>query len=137
MDAGQEASLAKLRMEKEKDEKYSEFTKEERKEDEALEALNRMIYNPKEREFDNRKRRVTDMKECSRITLPRPLSTEEESRIDVRKRIQRQVYEEYRAENTDKKGEQNTNLTQKEKKGLESLLKRMAKDEIIILKTDK
>ena len=33
LDAGQEASLAKLRMEKEKDERYADFTTEERKED--------------------------------------------------------------------------------------------------------
>ena len=58
-------------MEKEKRKRYEDFTEEEKKEDELLEAQNRMIFNPKERTFDSRKRRVTDLKQCSRVTLPK------------------------------------------------------------------
>ena len=89
-------------MEKEKTKKYEDFTEEERKEDEELEAENRMIFNPKEKIFDCRKRRVTDLKQCSRVTLPKPLSADEESRIEVRKRTQKEIYEKYRSNKCDK-----------------------------------
>ena len=46
IDADLEASIAKLRMEKQKDETYKDYTDEERKEDEEIEALNRMVFNP-------------------------------------------------------------------------------------------
>ena len=137
LDSAQEASLAKLRMEKENKKKYEDFTEEERKEDEEAEAYNRMIYNPKERVFDNRRRRVTDLKQCSRITLPKPLSTDEESRLEVRKRTNKELYEKYRTKNTNSKGEQRTNLTKDEKLGLKTLQERINKDEVIIMKTDK
>ena len=77
-----------------------------------------MIFNPEERSFDVRKRRVTDLRECARITMPKPLSDEEESRIEVRRRIQKDTFEQYRQKNTNQKGEQRSNLTKREKKGL-------------------
>ena len=43
-----EASIAKVRMEKEKDKNYEDFTPEERAIDEELEAKNRMIFDPKD-----------------------------------------------------------------------------------------
>ena len=137
LEAAQEASLAKLRMEKENKNKYQDYTEEERKEDEESEAFNRMIFNPKEKIFDNRKRRVTDLKQCSRITLPKPLSTDEESRLEVRKRTNKELYEQYRMKNTNAKGEQKSNLTKQEKQGLKKLQERINKEEIIIMKTDK
>ena len=60
MDASQEASMAKLRMEKDKDSRYQDFTEQERKIDEEAEARNRMIYDNREKILDNRKRRVTE-----------------------------------------------------------------------------
>ena len=41
MNSYQEAALAKRRMEKSKDEQYSDFTEEERKKDEGMEAGHR------------------------------------------------------------------------------------------------
>ena len=114
MDAEIEASLAKLRMEKEKDKVYEDFTKEERKKDEEMEAMNRMVYDPTNKSFDNRKRRATDLKQCTRITLPKPLNPEDESRLEVRKRTQKDTFEKYRKENTNTKGEQKTNLSPEE-----------------------
>ena len=96
LDGEQEASIAKQRMEIEKDKKYEDYTLEERKEDEEIEAMGRMIFNPEERSFDVRRRRVTDLRECARITMPKPLSDEEESRIEVRRRIQKDTFEQYR-----------------------------------------
>ena len=137
MDASQEASMAKLRMEKDKDSRYQDFTEQERKIDEEAEARNRMIYDNREKILDNRKRRVTDLQECARVTLPKPLGVDEESKIDVRKRAQRSVYEKYRRLNTNQRGEQKNNMTEKEKKGLKSLQERIDKGEIVVLKTDK
>ena len=137
IDTEQEASNAKIRMEREKTKTYEDFTEEERKEDEEITAKNRMIYDPKTKTFDNRKRRVTDLQQCARITLPKPLTPEEESKLEVRKRIQKETYEKYRVKNTNKKGEQKNNLTKNEESGLKSLLKRIEKEEIIVMKTDK
>ena len=137
IDGDQEAAIAKLRMEKTKDEEYEGYTEEERKEDEILNAQNRMIYDPCERVFDGRKRRVTDLKECARVTLPKPLSAEEESKIEVRKRTQKEVFEKFRKMNTNSRGEQTSNLNESEQRGLKSLKKRIKEGEIIVMKTDK
>ena len=137
LDTEIEASISKLRMEKEKDMKYKEFTAEERIQDEELEARNRMIFDPTNKVFDSRKRRATDLKECARVTLPKPLSPDDESRLEVRKRTQKETFEKYRKEHTNTKGEQKPNLTPEEKSGLKSLQKRIKNEEIIIVKTDK
>ena len=137
IDADLEASIAKLRMESVKDKEYENFTNEERKECEEIDAKTRMIFDPTEKLHDNRKRRVTDLRECSRITLPKPLTPDEESRIEVRKRSQKEINEKFRANNTNAKHEQNPNLKKSEKNGLKSLLKRIKDEEIIIMKTDK
>ena len=137
LDAEQEASIAKLRMETNKEKEYEGFTEEERKENEILEAENRMIFDPINKVHDNRKKRATDIRECARITLPKPLTPDEESRIEVRKRTQKETYENYREKNTNKKGDQKSNLTKGEKNGLKSLKKRMTNEEIIVMKTDK
>ena len=137
LDGEQEASLAKIRMEINKEKENEEFTPLERKEMEEIEAEERMVYNPRDDIFDGRKRRVTDLRECARVTLPKPLSDDEESKLEVRKRAQKEVFEKYRKENTTKKGEQKSNLTKKELLGLKSLQKRIEKEEIIVMKTDK
>ena len=62
LDTELEASIAKLRMEKEKDKNYEEFTPDERKQDEEMEAKNRRTFDPTEKVFDNRKKRATDLK---------------------------------------------------------------------------
>ena len=137
MDPDQEAAIAKLRMEKVKEAEYEGFTNEEKEEMEIIEAKSRMIYDPKEMVYDSRKRRATDLKECTRITLPKPLSPDEESRIEVRKVTQKEIYEKFREKHTNKKHEQKSNLTQKEQLGLKSLLKRINNEEIMVVKTDK
>ena len=85
LDSEQEASLAKIRMEINKEKENEEFTPLERKEMEEIEAEERMVYNPRDDIFDGRKRRVTDLRECARVTLPKPLSDDEESKLEVRK----------------------------------------------------
>ena len=132
----QEAAFAKLRMEKTKDEEYSEMNKEEIEEAQEVDAKSRQVYNPSDKIYDSRRRRVTDLKECSRITLPKPLHTDEEATLEVRRKSQQEVFQEYIKKYT-KNGEQESNLSEKEQAGLKSLQKRIQKREIIVMKTDK
>ena len=86
--------------------------------------------------YDDRKRRVTDLKECSRVTLPKPLPVTEEALIEIRRDIHDRIFMEYWREKT-KNGEQTLNLSDIEIRGLRSILKRLRDSEIIIMKTDK
>ena len=51
---------------------------------EEEEARSRQIFDPSRQEFDDRKRRVTDLSACSRVTLPRPVSIQNEAAIEMR-----------------------------------------------------
>ena len=95
------------------------------------------FFDPINKIFDDRKRRVTDLDECSRVTLPKPLSTKEETLIEIRRGIHAKIYNDYRKERCKKKKEQESNLTEQQQKGLKSLEKRIQEVEIIILKNDK
>ena len=55
----------------------------------------------------------------------------------MRKRTQKEVYEKYVKKHTNKQHEQKSNLTKSEKEGLRSLIKRINKEEIMVMKTDK
>ena len=101
------------------------------------EARSRQIFNPIEKEYDERRRRATDLVECARVTLPRPLSVRREAEIEMRREIHNRVYQEYRRDYCNKEGEQEGNLNEQEKHGLKSLLKRIKKENLIIMKTDK
>ena len=79
--------------------------------------MSRQVYDPVEKIYDDRKRRVTDLKECSRVTLPRPLKPAEEANIEIRSNAQKKIYDDYRKNN--------------------SLLKKVSDRSIIIMKTDK
>ena len=133
----QEASLAKMRMEIVKEQENKELTEQEVQENEEFEAITRQVYNNTDKKYDARRRRVTDLPECSRITLPKPLNSEQEAAIELRKKTQMQIFKEYASKNTNKNGEQATNLTQEESIGLKSLQKRIASEELIVIRTDK
>ena len=66
--------------------------------------------------YDDRKRRVTDLKECAKVTLPKPLPPEYEAAIEMRRSAQEKIYEKYRDKNCNKNGEQKSNLTKGEYK---------------------
>jgi hypothetical protein len=101
----EEMAYAKTRMtiNKEAEERLSddEGIGEEGEEDEEaeeemlkLEAETRQIYNPKSRVFDDRKRKVTDLKECARITLPKAMDTRNEALVEMRRGTTEKVYKE-------------------------------------------
>ena len=133
----QEVALAKLRMEFRKHEENQELTQEEVENSEELEARCRQVFNPETQEYDARRRRVTDLQECSRITLPKPLKAEDEAKLELRKTTQMGIFKKFLAENTNKNNDQKSNLTRQEQEGLKSLQKRIKEGDIIILKTDK
>ena len=66
---------------------------------------------------------MTDLVECTRVTLPKPLSTVREAQIEVRRELHDKVFQEFRREHCNQKEEQKTNLTEQEKRGLNSLMK--------------
>ena len=143
LDLDIELANAKLRMQlkKEQDEKVDdedqiEITAEEQERLDELEAECRQIFNPVEKVFDDRKRRVTDLRECSRVTLPKPLKEKDEALVEIRREVIGNIFEGFRDANC-KKDMQKSNLEKDEAEGLESLLKKIQKRDIIVLKTDK
>ena len=102
-----------------------------------MEARSRQVFNPVDKTYDERKRRATDLKECNRITLPKPLPPTEEAKIDIRREIHKKIYDKYREENCSKSGEQRSNLTREEQEGLKSLEKKVKERSLIVIKTDK
>ena len=110
---------------------------EKEEELERLEAESRQVYDPRKRTFDDRKRRATDLKECARVTLPKPMDTKNEAHIEMRRGTNEQIYNTYIGEVCNKRGEVKGNLTEEEKDGLRRLQKRIREKEVVILKTDK
>ena len=55
----------------------------------------------------------------------------------MRRGIHERIYQEYRREHCDEKGDQEPNLTEEEQRGLRSLQKRIEKDDLVVMKTDK
>ena len=137
-----EMSMTKVRWEKKKrlEEKLDEpieVSEEEQEKIDEEEAKSRQIFDPIEKIIDMRKKRVTDMKENSRIYLPKPLPAIEEAKIAIRRETFENVFKTFVKEKCTEKGEQKTNLTWSQKKGLRSLKKRVDEGEIIIMMTDK
>ena len=115
----EELAFAKARMTiaKEEGEKLDEEDEgieddeEATKEMEKQDVMTRQIYDTKERRFDDRKRRVTDLSECARVTLPRPLDTKNEALIEMRRGTNEKIYNKYREEACNKRGEVQGNLS--------------------------
>ena len=112
------------------------MTEEERERLDELDAQCRQIFDPVGKVYDDRKRRVMDLAECSRVTLPKPLQERDEALIEIRRGMIDKIFGEYRDENC-KKDAQPSNLSKKESEGLESLQKKVNERKIIICKTDK
>ena len=104
---------------------------------EMEEARTRQVYDPEDKSYDERKMRVTDMEECTRIHLPKPLGIKREAEIELRREAHKKVSEGYRKEKCDERDNQEDNLTKQERRGLKSLEKRKKDGEIIITMTDK
>ena len=139
----EEMAMAKLRWEKKKmiEEDLGDnnvtVTEEEKEEIDLIEAQSRQIFDPINKVLDLRKRRVTDLKENSKVYLPKPLPSYEEAKIEIRREQYEKVFKEYVNENCSESGGQKSNLTWSQKNGLKKLLKRKKDGDIIVLTTDK
>ena len=101
------------------------------------EARGRQVFDPVLKQYDERRRRVTDLKECNRITLPKPLPATEEAKIEIRREIHKNIFDKYRAEHCDFKGNQKSNLSKEEQADLKYLEKKIKEKKLIVIKTDK
>ena len=114
----QELSYSKLRIQLNKElndvDELEETTPEEELIAEEEDAKSRLTFDPLNKIYNDRKRRVTDLKECSRVTLPRPLPTKHETFIEMRRGVHSQTYNEYRNEKCGKRGEQKSNLSKEQ-----------------------
>ena len=135
-----------MEIRKEEEEKLSEeeekiieqnMTEEEKERIEEIEAKSRQTFDPEERIYDARKRRVTDLKENARVTLPKPAGTAHEAGIEMRRNMFNKTVKEFIESFCDEGGEQESNLSEQEKRGLRSLRKRIQSGELLVIKTDK
>ena len=119
-------------------------TEEERKERirlnniaemEAVKAT--MVFDEDEMEVDFRKQRATNCKHNTYCHLPGPLTAKQEQELEVRRMEWSSIFDDYMARFTDEEGIQESNLTQAEKRGLDSLKKKVKDGSIIIVQTDK
>ena len=58
---------------------------------EEIMAQARQPYDPVGGTYDDRKRRVTDLKECAKVTLPKPLPPAYEAAIEMRRFAQEKI----------------------------------------------
>ena len=148
MDLEMELCFAKVRyqLSKELGEKLSdedeeelrkEMTVEEEEKIEEDEARSRQVFDPEGKSYDNRKKRVTDLAENSRVCLPKPLPAIEEASIEMRRENIKRVFREIKTKICNGKGQQKSNLTGEEEEGIKSLRKRIDEEDLIIMKTDK
>ena len=120
-----------------KDQGEKDTDKVRSEQNEIEEARTRQVYDCENKTYDERKQRVTDLKECSRIFLPKPLEVRKEAQIEMRREMHARISENYRGEKCDKAGRQERNLTVEEQRGLKKLERRKNEGEIVIITTDK
>jgi hypothetical protein len=104
---------------------------------ELEEAKARQFYDPEENVYDYRKKKVTDLRENSRVTLPSPVTELQEAGIAIRRETFNGKVRDYMRKNCNEKNQQKPNLTKSESNGLRSLQKRIKSGELVIMSTDK
>ena len=66
--------------------------------EEILEAKSRQYYDPEGKIFNYGKKRATDLKENSRVTLPKPCSAEDEAGIEIRRKSMKTTLRNFKLE---------------------------------------
>ena len=120
-----------------KDEITDEETKKKEEENEVEEARTRSVYDAETKVYDERKQRVTDLQECSRIFLPKPLEVTKEAQLEMRRELHTRISEEFRRKKCDEQGNQGRTISREELAGLRKLEKRKDAGEIVVIMTDK
>ena len=85
-----EVCAAKVRYDRRKEEEEKcdeevEISEEEKEKLEEIEAMSRVVYDPLSLNVNLANKRVTDLKENCKVYLPKPLSSEEEAQLAIRK----------------------------------------------------
>ena len=137
-----EVSLAKYRYSKKEETDTEiatevEVSEEEKEVFDLIEAEARQTYNPSGNNLDLRKKRVTDLKENSKVHLPKPLPTQQEAFVAIRREKWLDTYREHLKDNCSKEGNQTSNLSQSQQRGLAKLKKRIKAGDIMVVLTDK
>ena len=126
-----------VRKDKNRDNEIEDDEKKKKEREEIEQARARQVYNCEDKTYDERKQRVTDLKECTRIFLPKPLQVNKEAQLETRRELHQRVSEKYRREQCDDKGAQENNLTREELRGIRKLEKRKNNGELVVIMTDK
>ena len=137
-----EMALCKYRWEirkttEEKLDDEEEIDDDEKELHEELEAESRQPFNPMDKTLDPRKMRVTDFKLNTRVHLPKPLSTIQEAKIEIRREKLNEVFNNFINEKCSEKGDQKLNLSKAQGRGLKKLKKRLKDGDLVIFMTDK
>ena len=80
---------------------------------------------------------MSDLKENSRVCLPKQLPPAEEASIEMRRNIYKKLFDDFKEKNCRKNGDQKPNLTKTAQEGVDSLNKRINEGQIVVLNTDK
>ena len=105
--------------------------------EEMLDAKTRMIYDIEKNVIDFGNRRTTDLKNNARVIFPKTLDFQSEAKLELLRIEAMGVLRAYMREKCDRKGNQVSNLSGAESRGLKSLLRRTREGEIVVLSTDK
>ena len=91
----QELSYSKVRIQLNKElneaDEIETMSPEEELAAEEEDAKSRLTFDPLNKIYNDRKRRATDLQECSRVTLPKPLPTKQEAHIEMRRGVHTQI----------------------------------------------
>ena len=133
-----QVTAAKLRMSLKEQEEVEEEGGERAPQEPLL--ASRRVYDPEDRSVDMSKKRVTDMENCRRITVPDAAEASKESKIqvlidnleDVAKKAGREEQSCLRA------GSSNlSTMTEQQRRGKLSLIRREKNEELVLVASDK
>ena len=119
------------------DEELKQIEDEQNEELELEEAKTRQVFCADTLSFDYSKRRATDLKSNSRVIFPSKTSFEVESKLELVRTELLAAFKSYSQQNCKKKGQQTSNLTSNQLKGLKSLKTRIKNGELVVIPTDK
>ena len=74
------------------------MSEEESEIQDQADAETRQVFNPVDGSLNYTRRRVTDIKENSKIHLPKPLDAGEEAKIEIRRQAHLKIFRDYRQE---------------------------------------
>ena len=75
--------------------------------------------------YNDQNMRLTDLEECSGVILPKPLPIQEEAKIELRREMHDKIYTQYIKEFCNDKGDQKTNRSDEEIRGIKKIKKRV------------